>query len=279
MIDLHVHTTYSDGSDSVKEIFENAQRTNLSAIAITDHDIIASYKEAKEYSKTYNIQFVPGVEVSTSINNWEYHILGYFIDDTKKEFVEFLKKIRISRELRNVKLISLLNKLNYNITLDEVYTSANKDTNIGRPHFARLLVEKGYFESIHKAFDHLLSDGKKGFVRRETVTPCVAIKAIQENGGIAILAHPFSYKLSRANIKARIDSFVECGLNGLEIIYVTHGLEKINFLKRIAKEKNLLITGGSDYHGKFKPDIKLGIGFGNLAIPEKLLRSLEEFRK
>ena len=276
MIDIHMHTKYSDGSNTVEEIFKIAKSIELDTIAITDHDILTAVTESKKYQESFGIKNINGVEISTRYkDNRELHILGYLFDETNKDLIELLKWIRVTRKERNLNLVSLLNDLGYKFSFEELIKIAEKEKNIGRPHFARLLIEKGYFKTFDEVFQKLLAEGKPGYVERLSVSPYKAIEVIHKAGGVAVLAHPLSYHFdNKSDIKALIKDLVEHDIDGLEAEYVTYKRPDIDWLKRVANEFKIIITGGSDYHGKYKPHISLGKGLGSLYVPDKLIKSL-----
>jgi len=278
MIDLHMHTKYSDGSNTVEEIFKIAKSVGLDTIAITDHDILSAMEESHKYEKLFGIKNIPAVEISTRYkDNRELHILAYLIDYKNKDFVEMLNWIRKTRKERNINLIKLLNSLGYEFTLEELIEVAEKESNIGRPHFARLLIEKGYFKSFDQVFTKLLAEGKPGYIERESISPYKAIEMIHKAGGVAVLAHPLSYRFeNKSEVKSLILDLVDHGIDGLEAEYVTYKRSDIDWIKRIAKSLDLIITGGSDFHGKYKPHISLGKGLGSLYVPDKFIDSLYE---
>ena len=276
MIDLHLHTRYSDGSNTVEEIFKIAKSIKLNTIAITDHDITDGTIEAKKYENKYNIKNINGVEISTRYKDGrELHVLGYLFDETNDKLLSLLKWIRKTRKERNENLIKLLNELNYHITFDELIKIAEKEQNIGRPHFARLLIEKGYFQSFDEVFIKLLAEGKPGYIKRESISPYEAIETIHKANGIAVIAHPLSYRFeTKQKVKLLIEDLVKHDLDGIEAEYVTYNKSDIDWLKKQANNFNLIITGGSDYHGKYKPHISLGKGLGSLYVPDKLLKPM-----
>lgn len=280
MIDLHLHTTYSDGSNTVKEVFEIAQRSNISTISITDHDDLKSIKEGNLYSKEFNVNFIPGVELSTLFDDMEVHILGYFIDENNVELNDKIKFLLNSRDQRNYVMIKRLNDLGYKITEEEFFNVTVDSKNIGRPHAAKILMNKGYFKSINEVFEKLLSRGMPGYVDRDFLTPTDAIKLIHNAGGIAVLAHPFNYyNKERIKVKYFIEYLAVNGLDGVEVYYVTFNYSQMDYLKNLCNTLKLLKTGGSDYHGTFKPTISMGKGLGNLYVDESVYKNMLKYIK
>lgn len=275
-IDLHTHSLASDGSMSPAELVRHAKQKGLSAVAITDHDTVEGVKEALEEGKRIGIEVIPGIEISTNYKP-EMHILGYFIDKT--EYVNVNKEltaIRKGREDRNKKIISKLNELDINITFDEVKKVALGDT-IGRPHFARLLMEKGYVKTMQEAFDKYLGKGGLAYFRRAELEPADGIKLIKNAGGIPVLAHPVLLRMSYTELDNLLVELKKYGLAGIEAIYSENTKEETGHLLRLAIKHELLVTGGSDFHGTYKGRIELGSGRGNLKVPYELLEKLKEY--
>ncbi|MBS4535982.1 PHP domain-containing protein [Clostridium sp. D2Q-14] len=246
--DLHIHTTASDGKYSPSDIVNLAIRENLNLIAITDHDTIEGIDEAINKSKIYDdFTVIPGIELSTIYNDNEVHLLGYFIDYKNKDLINLLKKIKEYRYNRAKKIVNKLQNLNINITFNEVLKEL-KGENIGRPHIARVLVNKGYTENISEAFNEYIGKGKKAFVDRYRLSFKKGIEIIHKCNGIAVLAHPF---LLDVNINHLIDNF---SVDGIEVYHSKHSKEISNKYLNLAKSKNLYITGGSDFHGDKSED-------------------------
>jgi len=278
-IDLHVHTINSDGTDTVSDVFSVAKNTIIdgdgiiAAIAITDHDGTFGLKEAEICSKNSGIELIAGVEISSKAEK-DVHILGYFINYEKPDFQSALSQIRESRKKRNKKLLHRLNELGFKITEDEVMTVAG-DKNIGRAHFAYVMLQKGYVSSVQEAFNKYLSFGAPAYIQRETITPEEAIEIIHKADGQAFLAHPHLTGYIGNELFEYIKHLMECGLDGLECYYTDYSEKTVQNYKEIAKQLGLKICGGSDYHGSIKPDIKLGIGFGQMRIPYSVLEEMK----
>lgn len=245
--DLHIHTTASDGAFSPSEIVEKAVKRGLKGIAITDHDAIEGIEEAVVYASHHYPGFlvIPGIEMNTTADGESVHILGYGIDYHNKNFICSLQKMRGWREERALKIVEKLSTLGYSITYDEV--AALADGSIGRPHIARVLVNKKMIPSVQWAFDHLLSKGKKAYVPRHEFSPVQAVELIHHYGGVAILAHPGLIN-NQKEVRHLLDAIPPI-IDGLEVHYPAHKLYQVEKYKEWANERNLLITGGSDYHG------------------------------
>lgn len=269
-IDLHVHSTASDGTLTPIELVDYAISIGQKAIAITDHDTVNGLKEAIEYSKDKDIKIIPGVELSTEYNNKDIHMLGLFIDYNNKAFINKLNHFNQLRMDRNNKMCELLSNLGFNISLDKMYEKFG-DTIITRAHFARYLLDNNYISSMKEAFDKYLSDGCPCYVPKVKCSPYEAIEIIKNANGFPVLAHPLLYNYSLSELDSLVKSFKNSGLIGIEAIYsLNEGDDESNMI-RLAQKYDLFITGGSDFHGSNKPDIDLGTGKGNLKIPYSLL--------
>lgn len=275
LIDLHVHSNHSDGTDSISELVIKVKEAGLFAFALTDHDTVSGVSEAIEEGKKHNIQIIPGTELSVSCDygprkGKDLHILGLFVNHKDEYLISQLNNIIINRNLRNEKMIQLLNQHGVSITLEEMY-EAFPDSVLTRAHFARMIAEKGYAKDIPCAFEKYIGDNKPCYVAREHMSPREAINLIHDAGGIAILAHPMLYKLERDDTRELIRHLTNLGLDGVEAVYSTHTQSDEIFLRTIAKELSIAYTGGSDYHGSNKPYIKIGVGRGGLRIGKHIL--------
>ena len=278
MIDLHVHSTASDGTETPSRLIEMAKETGLSAIALTDHDTVSGLQEFLEAGKGSGIKVVPGVEISSWDRSKEIHIVGLFIDPEYPPLVEFLEKMREERAMRNRLIIHRLQNLGYKITEDEVFVVAGGES-IGRPHIAQVLMEKGYFENVQDVFDALLKRGKRGYIARSLKHPDVVCSLIHEAGGVAIWAHPVSGQHSgeRAYVKKMLKGLIPAGLDGMETFYTTFNRNQTALLEELAETNQLLRSGGSDFHGTTRPFTKLGTGGGCLSVPDSYLEMIETY--
>lgn len=274
-IDLHLHTTHSDGSFSTGEVMAFAKQAGLKALAITDHDIIDGIPEATAIGKELEIEVVPGVEISSRLGESELHILGYFLNWTDPLLAQRLSTLRDSRHLRNPKIVQRLNELGIPITYEEVRALAGTES-VGRPHIARLLMEKKFVTSAKEAFDRYLANGRPAFVDRELPEPAEAVRWIREAGGVPVLAHPTWVRTSADGLRVLVRELKAAGLGGIEVHYSTHTPSQTTEYLDLAKQCDLLVTGGSDFHGVTKPDIEVGIGRGQLKVSEKLLDPLRK---
>ena len=274
-IDLHVHTTHSDGSFSTREVMAFAKQAGLTALAITDHDIVEAIPEATAIGQELGIEVVPGVEISSRLGESELHILGYFLNWTDPILAQRLSTLRDSRHLRNPKIVQRLNDLGIPITYEEVRALAGTES-VGRPHIARLLMEKKFVTSAKEAFDRYLANGRPAFVDRELPLPADAVRWIREAGGVPVLAHPTWVRTSADGLRGLVRDLKAAGLGGIEVHYSTHTPSQTTEYLDLAKQCDLLVTGGSDFHGVTKPDIEVGIGRGQLKVSGKLLDPLRK---
>lgn len=274
-IDLHLHTTHSDGSLRPSEVLALAKEANVTALAITDHDITTGLPEAMAAGDELGIDVIPGVEISSFDGTSELHILGYCIQWQDTTFNDRLATLRASRHRRNPLIIERLRDAGLDVTYEEVRTLAGTES-VGRPHIAQLLIQKKYVSSAKEAFDRYLAEGKPAYVARELPSPAEAIRWIREAKGVAVLAHPTWVKASGDGLRACITTLKEAGLGGVEVHYSTHTKSQTTDYLNLAKHLDLLITGGSDFHGVTKPDIAVGRGRGDLKVNPHLLTPLKE---
>ena len=285
-IDLHVHSTFSDGSETTEKLVKLAAEAKLAAFALTDHDTTDGYKSLYEAASKHNVgipkeeqlEVLPGVEISAAYKNKDIHILGLLVDPNDSEFNALLKAAEKERISRNIKMIENLKSAGLPISYEEI-VAASPDSIITRAHFGKYLVEKGIVPDYPSAFEKYLGDNTPYYVARKFTSPKDAIKGIIKAGGVPVLAHPIIYRLPIPELEALVDTLITYGLRGIETIYSSHSKQDENYVRGLAKRKGLIITGGSDFHGKPKPAINLGIGRGNLRIPYSILENLREEQK
>lgn len=277
LIDLHVHTTASDGTYEPCELVEYASKKNIAAIAITDHDCISGIKEAKKCGETYNVEIVSGIEFSTRYNDTEIHLLGLYIDENDKTFVDGLNEIVNARESRNIKMIEKLNDHGIDLSLEDVLATSSSDV-YTRAHFAKAMLNKGYVSSMREAFNKYIGNDSPCYVPREKVTPEMAIELVLSCGGVPILAHPTLYNMDLRQLDNLISELSKIGLLGIEGLYSLYNKSEEKYLKDFADKYGLVISGGSDFHGSNKPNIDLGVGRGNLEIPYSILEAIKAKR-
>ena len=282
-IDLHIHSTASDGTLTPTEIVQTALKSTKSekdpiVIALTDHDTVAGVSEfLKEAKKNKErVTAIPGVEISTNYHGVEIHILGYNVDPENKELLEQLKICRESRDGRNEKIISRLQAEGFQITMEDIKPEDPNET-IARPHIAKQLMKKKYVSSVKEAFDKYLAEGRSCYVERIMPTPQEAIALIRNSGGIPVLAHLMYYKkLNAAEKEVLVSELKEAGLEGIEAYYNTYTPVEEEYVSSLAKQNALLLTGGTDFHGQNKPHISLFTGQGNMEVPEAILPEFME---
>ncbi len=278
-IDLHIHSTASDGTCTPSEIVTTAKSLGLSAIAITDHDTIDGSKEAASMNLDESIQVLSGVEISTTppttASQGSMHILGYCIRFDDPVLNQTLEQLKIARKNRNPQIIERLNKLGMDISLNEVRNEIGENSQLGRPHIAGLMVKKGIVNSINEAFDKYLATGMPAYVDKFRIDCFKAIQIIHHAGGIPVLAHPILLKTNHGNaFEKMVLSMKNKGLKGIEVYYPEHSTENTEYYIEIAKKYDLLMTGGTDFHGSLKPSIQMGSGKGDLFIPYTLYEQL-----
>lgn len=282
MIDLHTHTKESDGEKTIEELIDLAISKNIQALAITNHDTAEGLDKASNYAKDKNITFIPGIELDTKVEQGQMHILGLFINPEQKELSEILENIREERVVRNNKFIEEFNKMGFDITIEELKEISNGNI-IAKPHFAKVFLRKGYIQSTDEMYDKYFNQHPFIDIKKTQLIPKEVIKIIKKANGVAILAHPQSLKLSDKELLKKIKELKSYGLDGLECYHSRQTPEQMKRFKQIAKEYDLLITKGSDYHGPIvKPQIKLGTGIDYNLVSnddEIILEKLLKYRK
>ena len=271
-IDLHVHTTASDGTCSPAEVVRIAKEKGLSAIAITDHDTVAGYAEAAAEGERVGLEVVPGMEISTRYLG-PVHILGYYLDTKSPVLNEVTDWLVQDRDKRNRKMAKLMQDDGLPVDYDEMRERFGAV--IGRPHFAEVLVELGLAENVQDAFARYVERGQKYYAARNFLPIERSIRLIREAGGVPVMAHPFQYKLQDAQLRELLDLCVKNGLMGMECRYSGYTEEQVQYLLALAKEYSLVPTGGSDFHGSVKPHIALGDGTGGLFVPYRFLNGVK----
>lgn len=282
MIDLHTHSTASDGSLTPLEILALAQKTGVTAISLTDHDSIDGIKDILDHQHQYSVEFITGVEISCEPPDpfhhlGSVHLLGYGFSIYDRNLNRLLDNAKQSRARRNPEIIRKLNELGMKMTLEEV-TNRFGAGQTGRPHIAELMTEKGYAASFSEAFDVWLGKGKPAYVDKFKVSCETAVQTILDAGGIPVLAHPglLAFNCSDGPIKF-IDILVQYGLMGIEVFYTDHDLGQTAYFKELARENNLLMTGGSDFHGSFNTGVELGRGKeNNIRVNHSLFKGLTD---
>jgi 3',5'-nucleoside bisphosphate phosphatase len=277
MIDLHCHSTFSDGSLTPEQLIDEAAQIGLTALALTDHDTTAGLPRFLAAAADKPVRAVPGVELSVDCSSGVMHMLGYWMDLSNPELLRQMEWIRDGRTMRNRSMLEKLNALGFAMTWDEVAACAGEDV-VGRPHFGQVMIQKGYAKDKNEAFDKWLGDGKPGYADRPRLTAEVAVALIRQAGGVAVLAHPFTLHVSKETMEALFAELAGVGLGGVECYYSEHSADLTKEYLAMAKKANLVPTGGSDFHGEVSPGIRLGVGFGGLNVPDEILVRLEARR-
>lgn len=277
MIDLHVHSTFSDGTLTPTQLVEHAMENHLTAFALTDHDTVDGLGEAFQAAEDKPIKVISGIEFSTEYNSQDIHIVGLDFDWHDTSFCQKLDHFRNARFERNRKMAEKLADCGFPITIEALQEMFG-DAVLTRAHFARFLYEKGCIPSMNDAFFHYIGNDGPCFVPREKVTPAMAVHLIHKLDGIAVLAHPMQYHLSDSQLKELIRTLKPEGLNGIEAMYSRHSVSQENRVRRLAQVMGLAVSGGSDFHGNNIPGIDLGVGRGNLRIPDTTFENLRKHR-
>lgn len=289
MIDLHVHSTCSDGTFTPGRLVEYALLHNITAFALTDHDTVSGLDEAIAHAEELSgkcceknpegalLEVVPGIEFSTEYEGRDIHIVGLFLDYHQKHFTDQLDAFVSSRTERNKKMCALFGTHGIDISY-ETLLAEFPDAVITRAHYAKYLLEHGYVTSMTEAFDHYLGDHASCFVPREKVTPEQAISLILSVGGVPVLAHPTLYRMGKERLELLVSRLKEAGLIALEGIYSSYTPAETREMQALAKKYDLLISGGSDFHGANKPRLSFGTGYGKLYLHEDILCRLRSAR-
>lgn len=275
-VDMHVHSTASDGSYTPEELADYAEQKQAYAIVVSDHDTVAGIAPAKERAAScgYGVRIISGIEFSTAWHKGDIHVLGIGIDETNPEFLRELHIFQESRTRRNEKMMARMAECGFPVS-EEAKKRYFQDSSVTRAHFARFLMESGAVETVSEAFAKYLNPGCPCYVPREKITPFDALKFIRLAHGHAVLAHPMLYfHLTRDELDGLVGEMAAQGMEGIETFYSTNTPEEEAFTKSLAEKYHLKMTGGSDFHGIVKPDIDLMTGRGNLRVEKKYLLDL-----
>ena len=273
-VDLHVHTSFSDGSLKPAEAVWEAVDVGLATIAVTDHDGVDGNAEAFAEGAQQGLEVIPGVEMSCDFTPINVHVVGLFIDPTNDGLAEALADVREYRKRRNPKILAKLAELGIPLELEEVAAKAGGKT-VGRPHIAEVMVEKGYVADFQEAFEKYLAHHKPAYVGRRRIAAEEGIALIHGSGGLAFLAHPGVYALPPRILESMVFKLARAGLDGVEVYYSDNLPTDTAFLRRLVDEYDLLASGGTDFHGAAKPGVELGIGRGDLKIPYELVARMK----
>ncbi|HET7488455.1 MAG TPA: PHP domain-containing protein [Acidimicrobiales bacterium] len=272
MIDLHTHSTVSDGTDPPAGVVDLAAAAGCSAVALTDHDRLDGLPAAAARAASLGLRLVAGCEVSCRWERGNLHLLVYFVEPGEGPFQDALVELQRGREERNIAMAAALG-LDY----EELLAEAGGD-GVGRPHAAALLVRHGRAATIDDAFRQWLVRGRPGDIPRRVFSPARAVAAARASGGVAVLAHPLSTRLEPDALASALRELAGVGLGGVEALYGRYSVEERGLLEAMAVDAGLAVTGGSDHHGTYKPDLAVGVGRGDLDVPDHLLDALEDRR-
>ena len=276
MIDLHTHTNASDGTYSPERLVAAAAEARLEALAITDHDTFAGYERAIPFAAERRLDLVCGIELSTKYRGKSVHLLGYFLNGgASQEFRAWILRLQASRHLRNRELVENLRAKGCPITMEEVFEKGG--TLPGRPHFAALLVEKGCVATIQQAFDEYLDESASCYAPREEPSFEEGVERVTAGGGTPSLPHPGRVSRDRAALEEALRDMRGMGLKGIEAYHSDHSSADACYYESLARAFDLVVTGGSDFHGEMKPKVALGSGInGNVNVPRRVLDELRQ---
>lgn len=266
-IDLHTHSTASDGIDSPTALVDHARERGIAVLGLTDHDTVAGLSEAQAAASAVGLTLVPGVELSTTVDRGEVHILGYFVDPHNEGLQRAFADLRAARERRIERMIGRLQDLGYAIDREAVMRHA-EGASVGRPHVARELMRIGVADSVDDAFRRFLTPGKPGYVPRDPVRPEQAVELLRSHGAIPVFAHPFS----STNVEGMLNRLIPAGLAGMEVWYAEYDDTQRALLGDIASARGLIATGGSDYHGA---GVRAGRELGAAPVPYAIWEDLQ----
>jgi predicted metal-dependent phosphoesterase TrpH len=274
VIDLHTHSTVSDGSDPPERIPELAAAAGCKAVALTDHDRVDGVAVATARAAALGVELVPGVEISCE-HSGTLHLLVYFLPAGEGPLQDELARLQEERDSRNRRMASVMDGLGLPVSYDEIQEEAG-GMGAGRPHIANILVRKAVVASIQEAFDVWLAKGRPAYVEKERLAAEMAVRLAVASGGVPVLAHPLSLKLSPRAMAACVEELAGYGLAGVESIYGRYSVSERAAVGALAAANGLVATGGSDHHGRYKPDLQVGVGRGDLDVPDSVLEELRE---
>ncbi|CCO22952.1 PHP domain-containing protein [Maridesulfovibrio hydrothermalis] len=276
-IDLHTHSTASDGTFTPAELVKAAKEAGLVAIALTDHDTMDGLPEALEAGVKHGIEVIPGCELSVRSKTGVLHIVGLWVDPYSETLKRAFNEVRNRRISRNEGMVANLQKLGIDITMEEIRTEA--PGTVGRPHMARILVAKKVVKNFEEAFNDYLGSNGKAYIPKNNISPEEAFELLKSTNATSILAHPFLLSSDEEVLDREVAKLKNYGLEGIEVYYNSHSIEMTGICKRLARKYDLMPSGGSDFHGFVKPDIMIGKGTGNLFVHHSVLDDLKSFRQ
>lgn len=278
MIDLHAHSTASDGTLAPGELVQLAHDKGLEALALTDHDTVGGLVEASAGAARLGLRFVPGLELSAKWNGLsEVHVLGYCVNAECGRLSEALRWLRSCRRQRAEEIVEKLNRLGVSLEFDRVLAAA-RGSSLGRPHLAAALVQARHAADLAEAFRLWLVPGAPAYIEKQQLTTAEALEVIRGSGGVPVLAHPATLQLDSERLAKLVSALAEQGLSGLEAYWSRHTEGEVRYCEELARTYRLVVTGGSDFHGQNKPGIELGMAAGRRDLPMKLVDELEQRR-
>lgn len=272
-VDLHTHSSRSDGSDSPSVLIEKAAAAGLTTVALTDHDNLDGIVEARAAAASVGIGFIAGTELSVEWDTGAMHMLVYFLEPEPGPLQDKLAWLQESRANRNRRIAQRLQDLGIDITYEEVLQQAG-GTGVGRPHFAALLIEKGHVATFNEAFDVYLAQGRKAYEPRARLAASEAIALARASGAVPVIAHPHTLGVSESDYSTAFSHLTAEGLGGIEAHYAEYPQDLRDHLATVCADLGIVATGGSDYHGTYKPEIAIGVGRGDLAVPDRVVEEL-----
>ncbi len=276
-VDLHTHTTASDGTLTPTELVVAAAEAGITGLGITDHDTLDGLEEAAEAARQMNIEMIPGIELSIDYPHGRFHMLGYYINWKIPGLERRLTRLKENRAIRNARMLEKLRACGVDLSMEEVLADSGGGQ-LGRPHMAKALERKGAVESVQQAFDLYLGENGKAYVPKDKITLEEGIRLIHESKGVAVLAHPSTLKLNEEEIETALIQFKSLGLDGMECYYSQYSLQQIDGYLAKAFKVGLLVTGGSDFHGSTKPNVQLGHVIEDNPAPDAILHALKQRR-
>lgn len=274
MIDLHVHSTASDGTNSPAELAKIAVGAGLSAFALTDHDTLEGIREARNAAASHGVRLISACEISCEVEQGTMHLLVYFLEDRPGPLQDRLVTLQAGRTGRNDRILEVLQNNGIAVSIDDVLEEAGGGS-VGRPHLAAVMLRKGYVSSIQEAFDLWLGKGCPAYMERERLSPEESIALARDSGAVSVLAHPGTLSMSPAELDVFVAELAAMGLDGIEAEYARYERHERDSYHALAERHGLCATGGSDYHGDYKPGLSMGSGQGDLEVPDDYLTALE----
>lgn len=276
IVDLHTHSTASDGSETPAAVVALAQDAGLGAVALTDHDTLEGIDEAREAAGHIDIELIPGIELSLKYDRDGMHLLVLWLEPGQGPLQDRLRGLQAGRDVRNEQIVDRLRGAGIDISIEEVLEEAGPGS-VGRPHIAAVMMAKGYVPDIRTAFDEWLGSGKPGYVGRERLEPEEALALARESGAVPVLAHPHTLGLTTASAMADLLTRLgRAGLVGLEAFYSSYRRHEREGYADLARRFGLVPSGGSDFHGRYKPGLEIGSGYGDLVVDGSVLEELRE---